>query len=180
MNPEAELDAHAAASTGAGEADRTAWSWRQAVRPAVPIVVPLAFEAGILVAIGRGVVPFDLDLSAGTALAGLLVGLLVGLTGMGSGALMAPILILIVGVTPVTAVGTDLAYAALTKVVGGVQHARQRSVSFRVAGLLAAGSIPASLVSVRLIGRLGRDAAPGCGRSAGYRRGRPGVSRPAG
>ena len=122
---------------------------------------PVAFEAGILIAIGRGVVPFDLDLSAGTALAGLLVGLLVGLTGMGSGALMAPILILIVGVTPVTAVGTDLAYAALTKVVGGVQHARQRSVSFRLAGLLAAGSIPASLVSVRLIGRLGRDAAPG-------------------
>jgi uncharacterized membrane protein YfcA len=102
-----------------------------------------------------GLMPgIELDQNATTA--GLLVGSLVGLTGMGSGALMTPILILVVGVPPVTAVGTDLAYASLTKIVGGWQHARQQTVDWRLVRLLAAGSVPASLASVQLLEQLER------------------------
>lgn len=88
------------------------------------------------------------DIERDAAVAGFCVGALVGLTGMGSGALMTPVLILVVGVPPVTAVGTDLTYAALTKVVGGWQHARQGSIDGRLVRWLATGSIPGSLVGV--------------------------------
>lgn len=60
------------------------------------------------------------------------VGVLVGLTGIGGGSLMAPVLILVFGVQPVTAVGTDLAYGAVTKTVGGLKHLRQRTVDLRL------------------------------------------------
>ena len=59
---------------------------------------------------------------------GLGVGILVGMTGIGGGSLMTPMLILVFGVTPVTAIGTDLAYAAVTKTVGGYKHWTQRTV----------------------------------------------------
>jgi len=73
------------------------------------------------------------------ALAGLIVGVMVGITGVGGGSLMSPLL------APATAIGTDLWFAALTKTVGGVHH-RQRNLDFPVVGLLALGSVPAALL----------------------------------
>jgi uncharacterized membrane protein YfcA len=81
---------------------------------------------------------------------GLLVGFLVGLTGMGGGALMTPFLITI-GMPAPTAIGTDMVYATVTKIVGSVQHYRQSSVNLEVAGFLALGSIPASLFGVQTL-----------------------------
>lgn len=81
------------------------------------------------------------------ALAGLLVGIVVGLTGVGGGSLMAPILILLFGIAPSTAIGTDLWFAAITKSVGGYVHHSNRSVDWGVVRLLAIGSIPATLLT---------------------------------
>jgi uncharacterized protein len=78
---------------------------------------------------------------------GLGVGLLVGTTGVGGGSVMTPVLILAFGIKPVLAVGTDLAYGAITKTVGGWQHLRQGTVSMRIALWLAVGSIPSSSTS---------------------------------
>lgn len=88
-------------------------------------------------------------------LTGLLVGTLVGLTGMGGGSLMTPILVLVLGVQPTLAVGTDLAYATITKAVGAVQHFRQGQVRIGSGLWLALGSVPASIFGVELIGTLG-------------------------
>ncbi len=85
---------------------------------------------------------------------GLGVGVLVGATGMGGGALMTPLLILIFGVKPVVAVGTDLAYAAVTKTVGGYRHLLKGAVHKRMAVWLAVGSCPGALVGVWLLERL--------------------------
>jgi uncharacterized membrane protein YfcA len=85
---------------------------------------------------------------------GLGVGILVGMTGMGGGSLMTPLLILVFGVAPVTAIGTDLAYGAVTKSVGGWRHWRQGTVDFRVSAWLAAGSVPGALAGVWALGRL--------------------------
>ncbi len=82
------------------------------------------------------------------ALFGLLVGFLVGLTGVGGGSLMTPFLVLTMGIPAPTAVGTDLVYATVTKVVGSVQHYRQQSVNLQVAMFLGLGSLPASLLGV--------------------------------
>jgi uncharacterized protein len=82
---------------------------------------------------------------------GLGVGLLVGTTGVGGGSVMTPLLILVFGISPVTAVGTDLAYGAITKTVGGIQHLRQHSVSLRIALWMAVGSIPGALAGVVLL-----------------------------
>lgn len=82
------------------------------------------------------------------ALFGLLVGFLVGLTGVGGGSLMTPFLIAVLGVPAPTAVGTDMVYATATKMTGSVQHYRQRSVNLEVAIFLGLGSIPASLLGV--------------------------------
>jgi uncharacterized membrane protein YfcA len=81
---------------------------------------------------------------------GLLAGVLVGLTGVGGGSLVTPILTLF-GVPPIHAVGTDLVFAAITKSCGTVVHRAQRSVDWRVVGLLAAGSCPAAAVTVALL-----------------------------
>lgn len=70
------------------------------------------------------------------------VGILVGLTSMGGAALMTPLLMLFAGIHPVVAVGTDLAYGSVTKIVGAWMHWRQKTVDLRVALLLACGSIP--------------------------------------
>jgi uncharacterized membrane protein YfcA len=88
---------------------------------------------------------------------GLGVGVLVGATGMGGGALMTPLLILIFGVKPVVAVGTDLAYAAVTKTVGGFRHLTKGAVHRRMALWLALGSCPGALVGVYVLSLL-RDA----------------------
>ena len=90
----------------------------------------------------------------GASLAGLIVGTLVGMTGVGGGSLMAPVLILVLGVTPLRAIGSDLAYAAITKAVGAWQHARAGSVDYRVAGWLALGSVPSALLAVAVASHL--------------------------
>ena len=85
---------------------------------------------------------------------GLGVGLLVGITGMGGGSLMTPLLILVIGTKPVVAVGTDLAYGAVTKTLGGWRHFRKGTVFPRLAFWLAVGSCPAAFVGVWVLDRL--------------------------
>ena len=85
---------------------------------------------------------------------GLGVGVLVGLTGIGGGSLMTPLLILFAGVPPVVAIGTDLAYGAVTKTVGGWRHLRKGTVDLGISKWLAVGSLPGSLIGVWLLDRL--------------------------
>lgn len=92
-------------------------------------------------------------------LAGFGVGLIVGLTGVGGGSLMTPALIFFFGVKPHLAIGTDLLFAAFTKIGGTVSLARQRLVPWRVVGLLCAGSIPAALLGLWALHHLGPDSA---------------------
>lgn len=82
---------------------------------------------------------------------GLFIGFLVGLTGMGGGALLAPILILVLKVPPVWAVGTDNAYSAVTKALGSIVHFRQKSVNIKIALWLACGSVPATIAGVSIV-----------------------------
>ena len=89
------------------------------------------------------------------SLAGLGVGLLVGMTGVGGGSLMTPVLVLLFGFHPATAVGTDLLFASMTKSVGTGVHGFSGTVNWRVTGLLATGSIPATILTVLLVGRIG-------------------------
>ena len=91
--------------------------------------------------------------------AGFAVGLIVGLTGVGGGSLMTPVLIVFFGVKPYLAVGTDLLFAAFTKLGGTASLARQRLVPWRVVGLLCAGSSPAALAGLWLLRHLGPDSA---------------------
>ncbi len=87
-------------------------------------------------------------------LSGFFVGLLVGQTGVGGGSLMTPILVLLFGIHPATAVGTDLLYASATKSVGTLVHGLNHTVDWRITGRLALGSIPATLVTLFAISRL--------------------------
>jgi uncharacterized protein len=82
------------------------------------------------------------------ALSGFAVGVLVGLTGVGGGSLMTPILVLFFNIHPATAVGTDLLHAAITKTGGTYVHAKAGRVEWRITGLLAAGSLPAAAVTL--------------------------------
>src|SRR5271155_3111101 len=82
------------------------------------------------------------------------VGVLVGLTGVGGGSLMTPLLILLFGVHPATAVGTDLLYAAATKAGGGVVHGWARTIHWPAVIRLASGSIPASILTLLVLWRL--------------------------
>src|SRR5262249_5973578 len=86
--------------------------------------------------------------------AGLGIGLLVGMTGMGGGSLMTPILILLFGTAPTTAIGSDIAYSAVTKTVGGWRHFRLKNVNLELAFWLAAGSVPAAIAGVWVVERL--------------------------
>src|SRR3954453_3935264 len=79
------------------------------------------------------------------------VGLLVGTTGIGGGSLMTPILILVFGFKPTTAIGTDLAYGAVTKTVGGWRHWKQRTVDFSLSKWMALGSVPAAVGGVYVL-----------------------------
>ena len=81
----------------------------------------------------------------GYTLSGLLVGFIVGITGVGGGSLMTPLLILGFGISPATAVGTDLLYASLTKAGGVWVHGRRGSVDWKLVRRLAIGSLPAAL-----------------------------------
>jgi len=85
------------------------------------------------------------------SLVGLFIGFLVGLTGMGGGSLLAPIMILFFRIPPVWAVGTDIAYSTVTKALGSVVHIRQKNVNFKIALWLACGSVPATLLSISLV-----------------------------
>jgi len=87
--------------------------------------------------------------------AGFFVGLVVGLTGVGGGSLMTPILIFFFGVKPYLAVGTDLLFAAFTKMSGTVKLARARRIDWRLVLQLSAGSIPAALVTLFVLHTLG-------------------------
>jgi uncharacterized protein len=93
-------------------------------------------------------------------IAGFAVGVIVGLTGVGGGSLMTPILIFFFGIKPYLAVGTDLLFAAFTKFGGTVSLARQRLVPWRVVGLLSAGSVPAALLTLGVLRQLGPASAP--------------------
>ncbi|MEX0851154.1 MAG: sulfite exporter TauE/SafE family protein [Gaiellaceae bacterium] len=88
------------------------------------------------------------------AVAGLFTGLLVGMTGMGGGSLMTPILVFLFGIPPATAIGTDIAHGAAFKTVGAVQHRRMGNVRARLAGWMLIGSAPTSLVGVWLATKL--------------------------
>src|ERR1700730_1874088 len=85
------------------------------------------------------------------SLLGFCVGLLIGLTGVGGGSLMTPLLILIFGIYPVTAVGTDLLFAAATKTVGTLIYGMNHTVEWRLTGLLTLGSLPATAGTLAII-----------------------------
>jgi uncharacterized protein len=76
------------------------------------------------------------------------IGAMVGMTGMGGGTLMTPLLIFLFGVKPVTAIGTDIFYAAVTKTVGGWRHLKMGTVNLKLSYWLAAGSVPAAVAGV--------------------------------
>ena len=89
------------------------------------------------------------------SLAGFVVGALVGMTGVGGGSLMTPILVLLFGFHPVTAVGTDLLYASVTKSVGTAVHHKGKTVDWHIVGGLALGSVPASIATLFVMSRSG-------------------------
>jgi uncharacterized protein len=91
------------------------------------------------------------------SLSGFGVGLLVGVTGVGGGSLMTPVLILLFGIHPATAVGTDLLYAAATKTGGSLVHGYARSIHWPIVGRLACGSIPASAATLAVLWSLNLD-----------------------
>jgi uncharacterized membrane protein YfcA len=89
------------------------------------------------------------------SLAGFLVGALVGMTGVGGGSLMTPILVLLFNFHPATAVGTDLLYASVTKTVGTAVHGKQQTVDWHIVGGLAMGSVPAAIATIFIMSRIG-------------------------
>ncbi len=97
-------------------------------------------------------------------LSGFAVGTIVGITGVGGGSLMTPLLVLLFGVAPATAVGTDLLYAALTKCGGTIVHARRGNVDWRIVRLLATGSLPAVALTLFLVSHFAPGGLGGAGR----------------
>jgi uncharacterized protein len=87
---------------------------------------------------------------------GLGIGMLVGMTGMGGGSLMTPLLILIFGIQPTTAIGTDIFYSAVTKTVGGWRHLKMKTVNMELVKWLALGSVPAAVGGVAIVSVLER------------------------
>ena len=88
---------------------------------------------------------------------GFAVGALVGFTGVGGGSLMTPLLVLLFGIHPATAVGTDLLYAGVTKISGSAVHSFNNAIDWRVTRRLASGSIPASALALWTLAHLGLD-----------------------
>lgn len=97
-----------------------------------------------------------MDFQIGLVVAGLLVGLIVGLTGVGGGSLMTPILLWF-GISPTTAVGTDLLYAAITKAGGVFVHNKKQNINWYITGWLSLGSIPAALLTLYVLHVLDTD-----------------------
>jgi uncharacterized protein len=89
------------------------------------------------------------------SISGFCVGALVGLTGVGGGSLMTPLLILLFGIHPSTAVGTDLLFAASTKSVGTIVHTTARTIDWKLVGLLATGSVPATIATLFFLSNFG-------------------------
>jgi uncharacterized membrane protein YfcA len=89
-----------------------------------------------------------MDQGIALTLAGFLVGLIVGMTGVGGGSLMTPALVGLFRIPPAIAVGTDLAFAALTRSIGTSTHARQQGVDWRIVRLMLAGSLPAAALAM--------------------------------
>src|SRR6188508_2460535 len=93
------------------------------------------------------------------ALAGLFVGFVVGLTGMGGGALMTPLLVLLFGIQPLAAVSSDIVAAMVMKPVGGAVHWRRGTVHLRLVLWLMLGSVPSAFLGVMVLRHLGEGAA---------------------
>src|SRR5712675_186052 len=93
------------------------------------------------------------SIDPGFAISGFCVGALVGMTGVGGGSLMTPLLILLFGIHPATAVGTDLLYAAVTKTGGTFVHGAYRTIDWQIVGWLAAGSLPATCLTIAAMSR---------------------------
>src|SRR5271167_2219225 len=91
------------------------------------------------------------------AASGLVVGLLVGFTGVGGGSLMTPLLVLLFGIHPATAVGTDLLYAGLTKISGSIVHGFNGAIDWKVTRRLALGSVPAAALTLWALAHFGVD-----------------------
>src|SRR5262249_20158520 len=89
------------------------------------------------------------------SISGFCVSLLVGMTGVGGGSLMTPLLILLFGIHPATAVGTDLLYAAATKSAGTLVHGLNGSIDWRIVGRLGAGSVPMTALTLLTMSRFG-------------------------
>ena len=100
-----------------------------------------------------------MHLDPALSIAGLVVGLLVGLTGMGGGALLTPLLVLVFGVQPLAAISSDLVTSLVMKPVGAVVHLRRHTVQTGLLGWLALGAVPAGFLGAVLIGHLGHSAA---------------------
>ena len=94
------------------------------------------------------------SISPAYVLSGFLVGSLVGVTGVGGGSLMTPLLVLLFGIHPATAVGTDLLYAAITKSGGTVAHGKKGHIDWAITGRLALGSIPAAAITILVLSQL--------------------------
>jgi len=93
-------------------------------------------------------------LNAGYIISGFFVGTIVGLTGVGGGSLMTPLLMMVFGINPATAVGTDLLYAAITKSAGTLVHSLKNTVDWRITGRLAMGSLPATVATIFVLHQL--------------------------
>jgi uncharacterized protein len=98
------------------------------------------------------------------SLSGFAVGFLVGQTGVGGGSLMTPLLVLLFGIHPATAVGTDLLYASVTKSAGTLVHGMNHSIDWRITRLLACGSVPMAIATLLVISRFNLMG-PGSGRA---------------
>src|SRR3954454_11018022 len=99
----------------------------------------------------------NVDLQLMLVIAGLFIGVVVGLTGMGGGALMTPVLVIFFGVPPLAAVSSDLVVSAVMKPVGGLVHLRRGTVDLRLVGLLCLGSVPSAFCGVLVSRALGND-----------------------
>ena len=97
-----------------------------------------------------------MDFQLGLIIAGLVVGFIVGLTGVGGGSLMTPILLWF-GIPPTTAVGTDLLYAAFTKMGGVYVHHKKKNINWTITGWLSLGSVPAALVTLWILNSIKTD-----------------------
>ena len=97
----------------------------------------------------------NLAIQPGYALSGLLVGVLVGMTGVGGGSLMTPLLVLVFGFHPSTAVGTDLLFASVTKTVGTSIHSAGKTIDWQIVRRLATGSVPATILTLLVLAHFG-------------------------